>query len=263
MEHSSTLESGLFTFFMAVAEVLGYAVGAANSLHRRLPFAAKIDESGARFKFFHHRGTCPCWPPVGPPLHVGLVVGSVAGLVGEEPLDHVRITESRWGLSSQHFKASLASERTSSTGQYPIVRSSTPPNYPDSIVISTWCESPIAGQAVRICISMTLNKHTSNLVQACLKCRAEAVSGMPVAASIANQRCDCCFEEDDRNGERTIKTCLCATAFLSVSRLKAVLGCHDVVLGDLCSMVVGLFGHPNKRLQACRRWLYKLQNVDD
>ncbi|GER34641.1 glycosyl hydrolase superfamily protein [Striga asiatica] len=64
----------------------------------------------------------------------------------------VRITETRSGLSlllsSQCFKANLASERAPSTGQSTIVRSSTSTNWHDLITVSTWCERPIAGRVM-------------------------------------------------------------------------------------------------------------------
>ncbi|GER32134.1 sucrose transporter, partial [Striga asiatica] len=81
-EKSLYKKSGLFAFFMIVdlSDVLGYTTGAAGSLHCCLPFAAATDackESCTHIKtcFILHVGL------------VGLVVGSVAGIVGEETLD--------------------------------------------------------------------------------------------------------------------------------------------------------------------------------
>ncbi|GER40643.1 U-box domain-containing protein [Striga asiatica] len=42
-EHSSTHGRGLFAFFIAVRDVLGYTTGAAGGLHCRLPFTAATD----------------------------------------------------------------------------------------------------------------------------------------------------------------------------------------------------------------------------
>ncbi|CAA0809812.1 Sucrose transport protein SUC2 [Striga hermonthica] len=81
-----TLGNGLFAFFMAVGNVLGYAAGAAGGLHHHLPFAAATnacDESCAHIKacFVLHVGI------------VGLVAGSVVGLVKEDPLDPFYLDE--------------------------------------------------------------------------------------------------------------------------------------------------------------------------